>query len=171
MDLIIWRKMKYFSKHKFPHIVLSFLPRFFVQKIISSRLEINTDLGQYENITFKVADTIEEIEGALSLIQKTYLQTGLTTDSDNLQRVLKYNLLPTTLVVVAKHYEEVIATMSVVTDSVLGLPIDEISDISSLRKTQKVIAEFSGLVIARGWRRENKRIFSPLTLYLSLIHI
>lgn len=159
------RKLRHFWNQKFPFLVLDSIPDFLSRKILTSQIKITTDITSYKDISFKVANTAQELEQAFELVQDTYLKMGLTSDSNNLKRILKYNLLPTTLVIVAKYKEKVIATVSIISDSSFGLPIDEVSDITKLRYSQKNIAEISALVIARGWRRNNKKIYMPLVMY------
>ncbi|MGL5005684.1 MAG: N-acyl amino acid synthase FeeM domain-containing protein, partial [Casimicrobium sp.] len=58
-----------------------------------------------------------------------------------------YHLLPTTTIAVAKYRGEVVGTVSIIKDSPLGLPTDEIVNIDALRNCGNRIAEGSSIAV------------------------
>ncbi len=120
--------------------------------------------GKLSEVIFKAADSLEEIEAALELVQRNYKRLDMTF-SDELIRATKYNTLPTTTIFIAKYRGEVIATISQITDSGLGLPIDDYQDISSLRNEGGRICELSALTVKEEWRSHSTGIFFPLSMF------
>ena len=76
--------------------------------------------------TFKIASQYEEIKAALELVYRAYVRSGLTHLSRHAIRVTPYHVLPSTEVLVAKDRGKVVCTMSLVRDTGLGLPMEDI---------------------------------------------
>ncbi|MBX7232240.1 MAG: PilZ domain-containing protein [Bdellovibrionales bacterium] len=118
------------------------------------------------NIVFKRAESFDEFEQAFKVIYESYRDLGLTKENINKIRVTKYNALPSTTLLIVKEGNEVIATMSVVVDSQLGLPIEELWDITELRKKGTRLAEVSTLTIKKEWRSQRGKLLFPLCKYM-----
>lgn len=126
-------------------------------------------------IAFKVAQTQEELESAYKLVWEAYVSTGLQHDSGAGIRFTKYHLLPTTRVLIATYNSEmekehkdrdytnihektvVIGTLSIVEDSPLGLPMEEIcgSNVMELRANGHKLVEIIALAINPEYRKHN----------------
>ncbi len=154
---------------KFVHMLLwkiyKLIPSSLKYKLIRSQLYIELPEGIYSEIEYKIAETHDEMDQAFRLIQDSYLASNLTSDETNLYRLNKFNLLPTTTVFIAKYKGKVIATVSQIMDTSLGLPIDSFTDVSFLRKKGERVSEISGLAIAKEWRSRSNGVFFPLTSY------
>lgn len=110
-------------------------------------------------ITYRQATTRDELEQAFGLVWKNYVDVGLHEEDDSGMRLTKYHLLPGTKVFIAvknvekrsagkTHWEErVIGTLTVVQDSCLGLPAEEVckNNITSLRHEGERLAEIIAL--------------------------
>ena len=152
LTIAIWKSIK-------------FLPKGIRGVLSRSLFQVNlkSEKDNKDKIIFKIASDTDEIISALRLIQENYQRLKMT-DSDDLIRASKFNLLPTTAVFVAKCGEEVVGTISVIVDSSLGLPIDDFSDISSYREDGRVV-EIGSFCIKESWRSRNSGISVPLALF------
>lgn len=155
MNLIIWNTFKV-------------LPNGLKHKLIRSQFNVTPPEGVYSEIEYKLAETQEEIEKALSLVQESYMDSKLGADDNTMLRISKFNLLPTTIIFIAKYRGEIIATVSQIMDTSLGLPVDSFTDINHLRADGKKISEISCLAIKKEWRSRSTGIFFPLTSYTIL---
>ncbi|MHB8973543.1 MAG: N-acyl amino acid synthase FeeM domain-containing protein [Pirellulaceae bacterium] len=77
-------------------------------------------------IAFKVAETAAERRGAFRLVYDQYVEAGLARPNVHRVRVTPHHLLPTTHVFVGYYRSEIIATMTLVGDGKLGLPMESI---------------------------------------------
>ena len=144
-----------------------------LQKLPSSwfdflvRLFFAVDLpsGRLREVQYKVAQTQDEVEQALKLIQDSYVESKLTHKSSEEIRINKYKLLPTTTIFIAKYKDEVVATASQVMDTGLGLPIESFISLENQRKTGRRISEITGLAVKKAWRSQSTGIFFPLISY------
>ncbi|MCP4408942.1 MAG: GNAT family N-acetyltransferase [Gammaproteobacteria bacterium] len=101
----------------------------------------------------KIADTLNEIEQAYTMLQDCYQESGILSNRKSTpMRITKYQIIPSTSLIVLKLHDEVIGTISLIEDSPFGLPIDQMSDFHFLRKTGKKIAEVSSFAIKKQYR-------------------
>ncbi len=128
------------------------------------KADLNYTDGPLRNVRYKVAETYDEYLQAFKLVQDNYKRLGMTK-SDDFIKTTKFNLLPTTLVMIAMNDDEVIATVSLVIDNSLGLPTEEYQDISFLRKNGARIVEIGALTVKEEWRSRSRGVFIPLTCY------
>lgn len=142
------------------------LPRSIRGTIVRSQLYYKYENEVYGSIVYKIAETKDELEQAFKIVQEAYEETNLLKDSYNGLRVTKYNLLPTTTVLIAKHGDEVVGTISQIMDTQLGLPVDSIADISHIRETGQRISEVSSFAVKKKWRTKGKSLLLPLTTAL-----
>lgn len=144
--------------------LLKKMPPLIRGRITRSFFEVTLPEGIYADVEYKIASTIEEVEQAMELVQECYRDSDMIDDCQRF-RISKYNALPTTTIFIAKYKGEVIATVSQVLNTGLGLPIDKFSDISFLKNTGKRISEISSLAIRKDWRSRSKGISIALTFY------
>lgn len=93
-------------------------------------------------ITFKVAESFEEVRAALALVHQSYLQAGLTRDNPYGLRLTPWHVLPTTEVFIAQSGDTVVGTVSLVRDGELGIPME------SLYSEEVEVRRIMGLQIA-----------------------
>ncbi|MFT6633376.1 MAG: hypothetical protein ACJAS4_003346 [Bacteriovoracaceae bacterium] len=144
------------------------IPTNFKHKLIRYQFSVDLPEGVHAEIEYKMAETQEEREEALSLVQASYVDSKVIADDEASYRISKFNLLPTTIIFIAKYKGEVIATVSQVLDTSLGLPVDSFTEIGELRKDGKRISEISCLAISKKWRSRSSGIYFPLTTYAVL---
>lgn len=100
---------------------------------------------------FRIAQTREDYLGAFRLVYEAYVHSGLARPNAHYLRVTPYQLLPTTEVLVAVRRGEVIATLSLVRDGELGLPMESAYplEVAALRAQGIYLAEVSCLADRR----------------------
>lgn len=110
-------------------------------------------------LIYRIARSRKELEGAFSLVYKEYLQRGyIPKHYKSKLRLSLYNALPSTTTFVAKQGRRVVATVTLIPDSPIGLPMDKIykEEVDALRKKGRRVAEVSQLSIdsrlfPQGW--------------------
>lgn len=129
------------------------LPRALREPIIRSRVRI--DEAEIARFTAKVASEEAEYEAAARLVHDCYVKRGILEHHPTGIRVTPHQLLPSTIVFVVKDGDEVIATMSLIPDSRLGLPMEATyaDEIGALRRQGRFQAEVGALCVAPGRRR------------------
>lgn len=103
------------------------------------------------NNTFEIAFRRGELKAALELVYREYVRSGLTHLSRHGIRVTAYHTLPTTEVFVVKDRGQVVCTMSLVRDAMLGVPMESIytNEINQRRRMGIRLAEVSCLAFDR----------------------
>lgn len=145
--------------------ILNSMPGPLRKKWTRKNIFVDQNLIIDEQIIFKVADTEDELQEAFGLVQQMYESANIVEKNTTGLRITKYHLLPTTKVLIAKQNEKVIATISLIMDTPVGLPIDEFIPLGKLRTTSKRICELSSLAISSEWRSQSQGIFIPLSLF------
>jgi hypothetical protein len=118
--------------------------------------------GQTEsspNLTGKLGNDIyvrpaasrDEFEQAFALVYQNYLRRGYVSPSSSQIRLSKFNIVPETATFVGVLNGQVIATVSLVPDSMLGLPMDDIyaDRLRPLRDTGRRLTEVTMLADRR----------------------
>lgn len=149
----------------------------FPKDFVMGRLFDLEDILRYvsnSDIVFKLARTPEEYDAAAKLTYEAYLAQKMMPENHLKKRISKYNLSPGTFTIIAVKQgkkaseDEVIATVSLINDSGLGLPSDDIADLSSKRKGN-VIAEVGSLCVKKGYRNTKGKILLPLMKFLAMV--
>jgi len=100
---------------------------------------------------YRVARRRGELEGAFSLVYKEYLKKGyIPKGYRSTLRISLYNASPLSTTFVAMQGKKVVAGVTLVPDSPLGIPMDKIyqREVDGLRKQGCRVAEVSQLAIA-----------------------
>ena len=100
-----------------------------------------------EAIEYRVVRTKDELEKAFHLVYQEYLKRGYTQPHPSQMRLSIFNALPETTTFIAIWEKEVLATATLIPDSPLGLPMDEIyhQELENFRKRKKKLCEISML--------------------------
>lgn len=107
-------------------------------------------MSQKRRIVYHIARTKEELYQAYSLVYKEYISRGYIPKYYKSKiRLSIYNALPSTTTFVAKDKNKVVATVTLIPDSPIGLPMDKIykKELDSLRKRGHRLSEVSQLSI------------------------
>jgi hypothetical protein len=124
---------------------------------------------QVHTVEFKVADSPTERRDAFRLVYDQYLAAGLAPPNSHRVRVTPFHLLPTTHVFVAYERGGIVATMSLVGDGVLGLPMESVYGEEVMRRRMEGlrISEVSCLADRLHDRRNFLSIFCGLSRVLA----
>lgn len=140
------------------------------------------------SLTFKFAQTTEELERAYELVWDSYVKVGLQADTGEGIRFTKYHLLPTTRVLVAIYRPElddenpdyealkrpgtIVGTLTVVLDSPMGLPMEEIcgEKVEELRESGRRLAEVTSLAIDPEYRNHNVAMYLYKLMFQFVMH-
>ncbi len=100
-----------------------------------------------ENLNCQVATTESELACAYAMVHDAYVQKGLMDPHPSGMRVSLFNALPHAITFTATHRESPVATVTLVIDSPLGLPMDEVykREVDGLRTEERKVAEISAL--------------------------
>ena len=92
----------------------------------SVRLTDCTGRRSADGTVYKIACDRDEFLNAFRLVYQSYLHCGLVRPNPDLVRITPYQMLPTTEVFVATKEDQVVATVSLVKDGKLGLPMEAV---------------------------------------------
>ncbi|MBK7674013.1 MAG: GNAT family N-acetyltransferase [Candidatus Accumulibacter sp.] len=142
----------------------NFLPR--ESRFAVYRNFVDCDPAPDERLVLKIAETQEELEACFTLLHDAYVGSKFMRPDPSGMRVTIYHALPTTTTLCAKYDGEVVGTLSLIRESVLGFPLQRIFDLTALREKKGNIAEVSALAIDRRFRRTGGTILFPLMKFM-----
>lgn len=127
------------------------------------------DFDDLDRISFKFAETREELEQAFSLVYEVYLNKGYIPKPCFHKMLYNiYSLLPETTHIIAKSYLNVISNLTEIFDSpTFGLPMDCIykQELDELRKQGRSIVELSSLATPEVHRWKNIFLYLVQVMY------
>lgn len=111
----------------------------------------SNDVAVCREPEYLIANTQEDREAAFELLYQSYVRAELSDPNEHEVRVTPFHLLPESPVFVSKSGDEVISTVTMVIDGVLGLPIDTLysEKIEQLRRFGAKCAEMCCLADRR----------------------
>jgi len=123
-----------------------------------------------DSLFFSLAQTTDELLQSYRLVYRNYLRAEYIDPHPSGMRYSAYNALPSTVTFVAKLRETVVTTASVVFDSPLGLPMDDIykDEVDELRSRGARLCEVTMLADRR--RAGMRTIPSILQLFKLAFH-
>ena len=144
--------------------LISWLPR--QKRFEVFRSFANCDPAPSDRLVLKIAETKEELEACFSVLHDAYVDSGFMKPDPSGMRVTIYHALPTTTTLCAKYDGEVVGTISLVRESALGVPLQKIFDLNSVREKEGLIAEVSALAVHRRFRKTGGSILFPLMKFM-----
>lgn len=116
------------------------------------------------DIKYKIASTRTEREAAFRLVYDSYLRAGLGRSNCFRMRVTPYHLLTTTDIFLARCGADVIATVTLVADGKLGLPMESVykTEVAQRREERLNLGEISCLADRRRDFRRTLPVFTEL---------
>jgi len=107
-------------------------------------------IAKKKRVIYRVARTRSELEQSFSLVYNEYTCRGyIPKHYKSKMRLSLYNTLPRTTTFIVKERDKVVATVTLIPDSPIGLPMDKIykKECDRLRKKRLRISEVSQLSI------------------------
>lgn len=142
--------------------IFNLMPGLLMREIVVRKLG-RLDLG-FPGIFFKIASSSTEIAKAINLVDDCYVARGIL-DGER-KRVSTHTLLPTTTVFVALRDDEVIGTVSLIEESPLGFPMEEVHpEAQRFRCSLRRSAEVGGLATVARYRRSGLSMMLYNMLY------
>jgi hypothetical protein len=110
-------------------------------ELLRKRIKVNEQ--GIENLTFKIAETQDELEAAYRLTHDVYVKNGYMDICPSGLRFNFFNALPYTQTFIVKDGPQTVMTMSLFPDSSFGLPLDSNfqSQVDVLRRQGRYVAE------------------------------
>lgn len=120
---------------------------------LSSKLRVLTQSpDRVKELDIRLAQNIDEMEAAFRLIHDNYVSYGYMEPLESGCRISRYNLFPSSYTLVASGNGKTGGTLTVVTDTGSGLPMDELytRELDKLRTRGRKTGEISGLACTGG---------------------
>lgn len=119
-----------------------------------------------DGVTYKVAQNRAERESAFRLIYDSYTKSGLMDPNVHRMRVTPYHLQPTTDVFIATHRNNVVYTLTLISDDFDGVPMQSIyeEELNQRRQQGLYLAEISCLASRQGY-------FPPSRMLETFVHL
>ncbi len=135
---------------------LKYVPGFIKGKVI--REKINIPDAPLLDFTFKIATELEELEQAFRLIYRAYRLKGFIHPKTSGMHLMQQHAHPLSTTFVGKLKDRVVITMSVFTDSEMGLPMDTLykNELDRLRNKGRFIAEVGNFASEPAVRKGNQ---------------
>ena len=134
------------------------------QQAIRTFMRIDTQLPQ--NFTVRLAQSRDDYARVFALIHDAYVQDGRIQASSSGLHVTPHHILPGTTTVVACVSGEIVATVSIIRNGILGLPMERSFDMRPHLTTWPAAAEVSSIAIANDWRTKSGQVLFPLLKYV-----
>ncbi|WP_153108695.1 GNAT family N-acetyltransferase [Propionivibrio limicola] len=144
--------------------LISWLPRKQRFRILRSFVDCN--LAPTPRLVLKIAETKEELEACFKVLHDAYVDSGFMEPHPSGMRVTVYHALPTTTTLCALFDGQVVGTISLIRESALGVPLQKIFDLSSVRQKKGQIAEVSALAVHRKFRHKGGVVLFPLMKFM-----
>ena len=144
--------------------LFNFLPR--ERRFAVYRNFVDCDPAPDERLVLKIAETKEELEACFTLLHDAYVGSGFMKPHPSGMRVTIYHALPTTTTLCAKYDGQVVGTLSLIRESVLGFPLQQIFDLTAIREKKGNVAEVSALAVHKRFRRTGGSILFPLMKFM-----
>ncbi len=113
------------------------------------------EIPELPDLDVGLATETGSFDAAFRLVHEQYLWRGYMTPMPSGRRLSAHHALPTTKVFVAHRLDSLIGTLTLVRDSLFGLPLDDLyrSEVAGLRRQGRRIAEVAALATSAASRR------------------
>ena len=117
----------------------------------------------------RIAQTMQDRMAAFGLVYEKYLAKGMLEPNPYKMRVIEHHLLPTTTAFIAVRNGEVVATVTLIGDGELGVPLEGIHPevLDTVRRQQLDVGEVSCLAFKKQEMKYVLPIFIDLTRLMS----
>jgi hypothetical protein len=142
--------------------LLRYLPKSLRDHFCRSRISIPP---LREDLRFEIAKSQQDLDQAFQILHDAYVKEGFSKPHVSRRRITDYHALPSTTTLVAKHDNQVVATISVIRDGPFGLPTDQVMDLSCFREKGERLGEVSALAIRPDFRGRSGEVMFHLFKY------
>lgn len=127
--------------------ILGFLPAWARRKLVLRNIEF--DARRLANVEIRIPESLAEYDAASQLLFNTYTDAGLIAQPGVRVRMNAFLALPASVRFVAIEHGEVVGTLSLVPDSMLGLPMEKSypDEVRTLRQRRPKLAEIGALAV------------------------
>lgn len=119
-----------------------------------------------DDITFQTAESSRDRDAAFALLYDVYRKKNLTAPCPSKKRITIYHSLASTVILVAKQHDDVVATVSVIKDDRFGMPSQDLVDPDPFRIPGKCLAEVSSLALRGDLHGQCPAVMFYLSKYL-----
>jgi GNAT superfamily N-acetyltransferase len=135
-----------------------------LMRLIAMRRIRASDIS-FPDVTFKIVSTEEEMAGAFALLENSYVRRGIVAEGQ--MRLQVISLLPSTTTFIAKRDDQILATLSLIEDSDLGLPMEKVHgpEVAGIRQLFRRVAEVGALAVRPDLRRSGLSIMLYNMMY------
>lgn len=138
-------------------LAFKFLPRPISHEIIRNTLNLHLP-SQDSSLRFQIATNLEDMKEALRLVQENFVRAGYAGQTSSGLRITPYHFLPKTIVILVKHRTKVIATLSIISRSDFGVPLESCYDLSTFLSSSINVIELSALAVDPNYRGHHGEI-------------
>ncbi|MFN7169168.1 MAG: GNAT family N-acetyltransferase [Pannonibacter sp.] len=148
---------------RFKNAHFALLPPQLMRSIAMRRIRAS-DIS-FPDVTFKIVSTEDEMAGAFALLEDSYVRRGIVAEGQ--MRLQVINLLPSTTTFIAKRGDQILATLSLIEDSDLGLPMEKVHgpEVAGVRQLFRKVAEVGALAVRPDLRRTGLSIMLYNMMY------
>ncbi|HMO46546.1 MAG TPA: GNAT family N-acetyltransferase [Rubrivivax sp.] len=150
--------------HRLARSALGHLPK--EARFALLRRMVDCDPAPDPRLQLGIASTEAELEACFGLLHDAYVGSGFMTPDPSGLRVTPYHALPTTTTLCARFDGEVVGTLSIIREGVLGFPMQSVFDLSEVRTLPGRIAEISALAVRPDFRSTGGKILFPLMKFM-----
>lgn len=146
--------------------VNSLLPKTLRHKMARQLLKLPQSAPR--GLTIRPAQNSEEVEKALELVYQSYLKMGYTKEESCKIRLTPHHLVPSTTVIVALINDQIVGTLSMISENALGLPLEKEFSLAHLRANGERLCEVGALAIDPKFRMANGTLMHFMARYAML---
>ena len=141
---------------------LAYIVEYHLALMFREKLEITEE--NLDGITFRIAQTKEELEQAFSIVHDMYVKELYMDKQPHGMRISLYYSLPFTTTFVGVKDDKVIVACTLFLDSTYGLPMDDlyVKELELLRKNHRLIAEIGAFAVRPGYKNISANIVMHL---------
>ena len=127
--------------------------------------------GAIADMRVRLARGERDLLGAARLVHNSYVADGMVEPHVTGMHLRAHSASPHVMVFVAESGDEIVGTLSYVTDSSDGLPMDAIyrDELAPARERREQLAEVGALAIATAWRKTGLRLLLNTIMFRTAI--
>ncbi len=127
------------------------------------------------NIRCTLATALSDLQAAIRLVHQEFAKENyIDPNTPSWMEIPEHNLLSTSATFIARYNNKVVGTLSVILDSSIGLPMDDLYqvEVDVLRTQQKTVAQVTQFAIDRDFvsQGETKKMLLFVHLFKLAIH-